>query len=290
MKKQILATLALTTIACSSQAAVLFSTGWDNPNSTGLDSVRSFNTNNSTYTVNTIAITGGGGNNPSPAGFWTVGNSTQVDLSTVSLIKTSGGTEVGAASGNDRLLKGSVFTTRTDFSYSDGAINSGIRYATNTGVWAPQLNSSSLSDARFNVLFEIKPTFEFNSWNIAFNYGTAQTNGAWDNNSAAQNGNADVEIYSIAGDGTISLSSLSFNATSLSGSGPLASLDATNMSTSLSSGNYLLSILLTGKTKTQRYTIDNLVVNASLVPEPTTWALLAGSLTALVVFRRRRVD
>lgn len=30
-------------------------------------------------------------------------------------------------------------------------------------------------------------------------------------------------------------------------------------------------------------------IKVSVVPEPSTWALLAGSLTALVVFRRRRL-
>jgi len=35
-----------------------------------------------------------------------------------------------------------------------------------------------------------------------------------------------------------------------------------------------------------RIALDNISVSA--VPEPTTWALLAGSLTTLVLFRRRR--
>lgn len=41
-----------------------------------------------------------------------------------------------------------------------------------------------------------------------------------------------------------------------------------------------------GNTNSTGYSIDNLQV--SVVPEPATWALLAGSLTAVMVFRRRR--
>ncbi len=289
-EKQILTLLAAIALAAgSSHAAVLFSTTWDSPTNTTTDEVRAYSSNTSSYAKQSIAITGNGSNNPSASGFWTVGKATQVDLSSVSLIKTSGGTEVGATSGDDRLLKGSVFTTLTDFSYTDGTINGGIRYATDSSsVWRPQANAAATNDIRFNVLFDINTGFSFDNWNIAFNYGTAATNGAWNNNTAAQNGTADVEIYSVAGDGTLSLTSLTFTGVSVAGAGPAVSLDADNMSTSLSSGNYLLSILLTGKTLGQRYTIDNLVVNAALVPEPTTWALLAGGLTALVIFRRRR--
>lgn len=264
----------------NTEAAVLFSTGWDNPTNTGTDSV--LITGNAT--AQGIAITGNGTNQPSPAGFWTVTDSAKVDLSSVTYI-TNGTNSVGAASGTDILRKGAVFTTATDFNYVIGASNSGIRYATNTGVWAPQMNATAVNDARFNVLFEIK-SGTYDSWNVQFNYGTAGTNGAWNANTAAQNGTADVDIYSVAGNGTLSLTGVAFNGVSLSGSGPLANLTATSLSQSLTSGNYLLSISLTGKTQAQRYTIDNLVVSA--VPEPATWALLAFSLTTVMVVRRRK--
>ncbi len=284
-------TLFVTLLALGhlTHGAVLFSTGWDNPTSTTVDGVRSYNTSTLAYAANSIAITGGGSNGASPANFWTVTNAAQVDLSSVSLVKASGGIEVGAASGNDGLFKGSVFTTLMDFSNNNGTLNSGIRYATGgtpTNFWAPQSNSSSVNNTRFNVLFEIKSGVSLSQWNIAFNYGTATTaTGVWDTNTATQNGTADVDIYSVAGDGTLSLSSLTFTGVSLSGSGPLASLNADSMAASLGSGNYLLSIALTGKTNTQRYTIDNLVVSA--IPEPGSFALVGIAFLSLLGLRRR---
>ncbi len=273
--------IAALAASLNSQAAVLFSTGWDSPTSTSNDAVLMNGTSRS------ASITGAGANAPSPAGFWTVTNAAQVDLSSATFI-TNGTNNVGATSGTDILRKGAVFTTGTDFAYDIGASNSTIRYATSTGVWAPQMNATAPNDARFNVLFEIGSGVSFDDWNVSFNYGTASTSLVWNSNTALQNGTADVDIYSVAGDGTLTLTGLTFTGTSIAGASPLASLDADNSATSLASGTYLLSISLTGKTLAQRYTIDNLVVSAVVVPEPATWALLAGSMTTLLVFRRRR--
>ena len=149
----------------------------------------------------------------------------------------------------------------------------------------PLFNASSANDGRFNVLFEIK-SGTYDSWSIQFNYGTASTGGIWTaNQTAVQNGTADVDIYSVAGNGALSLTPVTFTGVGLSGTGPLANLSATNFSQSLTSGNYLLSISLTGKTQVQRYTIDNLVVSA--VPEPGAWVLLAFGMTTVLVLRRR---
>jgi hypothetical protein len=37
----------------------------------------------------------------------------------------------------------------------------------------------------------------------------------------------------------------------------------------------------------QQLAFDDVSLNYTAIPEPTTWALLAGSLTVLTVFRRR---
>jgi hypothetical protein len=263
------------------QGAVLFSTGWDNPTGTGIDSV----------TVNSVsssvAITGAGSDTASPASFWTVADASKVDLSArtsfvaPASITGSAAVTYGAASGVGVLRKGAVVASQLNLVGAET-----IRYALTTGVWMPQLNATSSNNGQFNVLFEIKPgAGSYNAWEVAFNYGTASTTGAWNNNTAAANGTASAVIYAVnPSTGELS-SQLTFGSASIAGSGPLADLDASNMNTSLGEGTYLLSIVLTGKTSGQRYTIDNLSVSA-VVPEPASLALLG--LGAGVLVRRRR--
>lgn len=262
-------------------ADVIFSTDWDSPANSNRDSVSITGGG-----AQPIAITGGGDNQPSPAGFWTITDAAKVDLSDKTLIQYAASV-VGAASGNDILRKGAVFTTALDFQYTIGSANSQIRYAnTGTVIWRPQLNSGSVNDVRFNVLFEIKSGGPYSHWNVQFNYGTADTSGNWYNNTPALNGTADVEIYSVAADGTLSLTSVTFPDLTLPGAGPLYSQDAENMAAALGNGHYLLSIKLTGKTSSQRYTIDNLQVSA--IPEPVAANLIVLGAAALMACRRRR--
>jgi hypothetical protein len=269
------------------QAGVLFSTGWDNPTATGTDSVLIAGT------ARGIAITGGGSNLVSPSGFWTVTDATTVDLSSITSFTApasiTGTTDVvyGATSGSDILRKGAVFTTLNSFVDPAGT-GANIRYATNTGVWRPQFNVSSINNGYFNVLFEIKPGSDpLDNWTVSFNYGTAQTNGSWDNNTAAQNGTVTATIYRVNATTGVLESPFTFNTFNASGAGPLATLSATSATASLSAGNYLLSIQLsTAKTSGQRFTIDNLAVSAEFVPEPASLVLFGlGSL--LIGWRKR---
>ena len=57
-------------------------------------------------------------------------------------------------------------------------------------------------------------------------------------------------------------------------------------SSSLAAGDILNVTMARMQTSGQNIVLNGLQIVA--VPEPTTWALLAGSLTALVIFRRRR--
>jgi hypothetical protein len=269
--------------ACAglAQGAVLFSTTWDNPSSSSSDGVLV------NGTAANIAITGGGGNNPSPAGFWTVDDPTKVDLSSLNQFTApasiTGGSAVtyGATSGSDIFRKGAVFTSSLGFASPAQQ----IRYAITTGsVWRPQFNASGVNDGQFNVIFDITAAAgSLNGWELSFNYGTATTGGAWDNNTAAENGTASAIIYQVdTGTGELS-SALTFGSVNLSGAGPLATISATNPSSSLGAGTYVLAIRLTGKTKNQRYTIDNLTVSA--IPEPAIVSLLG--LGGLMLRRRR---
>lgn len=271
-----------TVCAGLAHGAVLFSTTWDNPTNTGLDGV---GVNGTSF--DSMAITGGGGNAPSPAGFWTVTDTSQVDLSSLTQFTApaslTGGSAVtyGAVSGADILRKGAVFTSSLNFALPAQQ----IRYGTSTGIWRPQFNFGGVNNGQFNVVFDIKPAAgSLNGWELSFKYGTAQVTGVWDNNTtAAQNGTASATIYQVdSGTGELS-SVLTFNSNSLAGAGPSVTIAATNPSTSLSAGTYVLAIRLTGKTKNQRYTIDDLTVSA--IPEPAVIGLLGvGGL----MLRRRR--
>ncbi len=73
--------------------------------------------------------------------------------------------------------------------------------------------------------------------------------------------------------------------------GTLGTADA-----SISGGDFAITCFNTRPDTANVFIFDELRIGESyadvtpytVIPEPTTWALLAGSLTALVVFRRRR--
>lgn len=78
----------------------------------------------------------------------------------------------------------------------------------------------------------------------------------------------------------------------LGGTGPLTMSStvggsATPDLNAITAVGYYLALDTTGASA-RNVRIEGLTINA--VPEPTTWALLAGSLTTLVIFRRRRRD
>ena len=108
----------------------------------------------------------------------------------------------------------------------------------------------------------------------------------------------------FAGAGSLQLdNSLGFNFTAATGAGnwDIASMTPTGTLTGVSiAGSYSAAFTetipgswdaTTGAGPTQldwNYKASTGVLSAVAVPEPTTWALLAGSLTTVMVFRRRR--
>lgn len=260
-------------LAGSAHAAVLFSTDFTNNTSTSNDGVAVAGTSR------TIAWTGGGGNAASPAGVWTVPDSTKADLYGLPNGSfTFGGVSYGNGTTNLGVFKGSIFMSGNS---TTTAFVDTINYS-NNATHVIRSNTSAINDTSFAVLFEVKAgAGSLDGWDLSYRYGTF--NSAWDNNTAAANGSTTASLYKMDGSNVMQLVG-SFNSVNLAGAGPTANL---SLSTSAqTAGIYLININMSGKTQTQRYSIDNLSLSA--VPEPTTWALLAGGLTALVIFRRRR--
>ncbi len=250
---------------------VVFSTGFNAFTNNGADAVK---VNGGSDT--NIAVTGAGSNNPSPAGYWTVADATAIDLAgraflQIPAVLTGGSafTYGDVSVANSQLKKGAVFTTRGDFTHTNGSVNAQIRYAASTSPHRGyvQLNSSGLHDVRFNVPFEIKPGAAPRAgWELSFRYGTGATSAdSWHNNSAAQNGSATAQVFAVdPATGLVATSpTLTFPSVNLAGAGPLATLSALDAGAALGPGHYLLSIHLHGKTRNERYTIDDLSVSAA---------------------------
>jgi hypothetical protein len=267
----------LKVLACSLLAATslpaaspVLSINFNGFTSNGVDAVRVNGADNS------IAVTGGGSNAASPATQWLVPSPAYLDTLGAARIVAPGGTVYGdAALANSQLKQGSVFTTRGDFTFISGTVNAAIRYATGTSPARGyvQVNSTALNDARFNTLFQIKPGAPFFSgWELGLRYGTGGTTvDGWHNNTAAQNGSVTAEIYSVdATTGTLSTAPVvTFTSASAAGAGPVVQL-AANGTAGLLPGAYLLSIRSSGKTITQRATIDDIVLSANAGPVEVT--------------------
>jgi hypothetical protein len=222
-----------------------------------------------------IAFTGGGSNQPSPAAWWSVANAAELDLAAPARLVFPASLTGGAAIAYGdsplaagRFKKGAVFTTRGDFTHTDGAVNALLRYGTASSPKRGyiQLNNGALRDSRFNLAFEIKPGAAPRlNWSVAFRYGTGNTSaGSWNTNTAAQNGAATAAIHAVdPATGAVSGSPvLGFGSVSLAGAGPLANLVALDPGAALGPGLYVLSIRLSGKTSSQRHTLDDLALSA----------------------------
>jgi hypothetical protein len=274
----------LTTVA---QADVLFSTGFTS-SSTTTDTIAF---NGTTTSVGQHGITGAGSN--ANANFWTVTDATKVDVGGANLV-TNGTNAWGNASGSsgDRIFKGELFATSTSF----GILNAGaqavrIPGSTNTAANAFQFNNSGNHDGYINMIFEVKSGNIFDNLSVGFKGGTASTAGVFDNNDAAQNGNYNVSLFNLDSNGLMGSEYKFYESPKAFGAGAGVAVTATasDAAHQITSGLYLLQIQLTGKTQTQRFTIDDLSFNGtaySAVPEPTS--ALAGLLIGSGLLRRRR--
>lgn len=190
---------------------------------------------------------------------------------------------------------GIMFTTMAGGAYSDGSNNAQVRLTStseadranfkfNTGTVGG--SAAAPGDvAVFNLLFTV--TGQLNNPAVSFRAGTIQTNGTWDNNTSANNGNFEVRLSPVilsGNNGTVNFNdaiSLGGVQSIGAGAGPLVSASSV---TSLSQGTYLMQIQLSGQSD-QRAAIDDL----TMVPEPSTYAALFGILAlGFVAWRRRK--
>ncbi len=177
-----------------------------------------------------------------------------------------------ASFANSQLKKGTIFTTRGDFTHALGTVTAVMRYGTATSPnrGYVQIGNASLHDARFNIPFEIKAGASPRSnWSLSFRYGTGGTTAhTWHTNTAAQNGSATAAIYAVdPATGVVATSpAVSFTSVNLAGAGPTAALSALDAGAALGPGSYVLSVRLSGKTLNQRYTFDDLAVSADSGP------------------------
>jgi hypothetical protein len=165
------------------------------------------------------------------------------------------------------------------------------RYQFNVSAVGTNTTSPPANRAVYNLLFEVGASGAglFDSINFSLCLGTAQTSGAWDNNTLAGNGDFNIRVsnVSVSGqNGTLGSQVAQTGALAIgAGAGPTVSTSL-NLGSPLAAGVYLLQIEHFNKTNNQRSSIGDFSMTA--VPEPSTWALLALGLTAMVVFRRRR--
>jgi hypothetical protein len=222
---------------------------------------------------------------------WTLGSPTVVDFEALTSV-TFGTFTWG--SGADTIKAGQMWLTLGGGDHIDGN-NSQIRH---TGATDPkiQFNSSTIGNSSlaaepdgigiFNLAFEVLPGQVIDDLTLSMRLGTGQTNGTWDNNTAAENGNYNVRIVNASN----TASGFSFYAANQAigaGAGPTVNaVDQT--STALTAGTYILQIQVSGKAKNQRYTLDDLSFSAT-VPEPASLGVAALAAGLLIGRRRRKV-
>jgi hypothetical protein len=143
--------------------------------------------------------------------------------------------------------------------------------------------------ALWNLVVELKDT-SLNQFNVSFRAGTAQTSGAWGNNTLANNGSYNIHLIPIlltGNNGVLDIGNrVSFNGSPVAigaGAGPSISDDLTH---SFSAGTYLLQVEFSGQGG-QRNTIDDLSFTAA-IPEPSTLMLTGLLALAGVIGLRRR--
>jgi hypothetical protein len=213
--------------------------------------------------------TGGGLALAAITGTLTMGDYTWSNIGAGVVLTTGDGGVWRSTQSADARTTGTSEADRANFQFNTGSIGGSA--------------AAPMDVAVFNLVFSVTTAF---SPEISFRAGTAQTNGTWDNNTAANNGDFEVRISPITlsdNNGTVNFA----NAVSVgsgeigAGAGPVVS---TSTIATINPGTYLLEIRLSGQGG-QRASIDDL----ALIPEPSTYAALIGLLAlGLVAWRRRR--
>jgi hypothetical protein len=199
------------------------------------------------------------------------------------------------------LASGQMFTTLAGGAYLDpsGTGANGAARATGTteldraniqfgagAVGNPNNDAVASRVGIFNLLFTVTGTFS--NPELTFRAGTATTNGTWHDNTAVQQGDVEVRISPVAISGnngvvdfseTVSIGGVQAIG---AGAGPIVTASGTQ---TFETGTYLLQIVFSNKTRNERAAIDDLTI----IPEPSTYAAIAGVLVlGLAAWRRRR--
>ncbi|MCD8483748.1 MAG: PEP-CTERM sorting domain-containing protein [Verrucomicrobia bacterium] len=170
---------------------------------------------------------------------------------------------------------GTTDPTRARIQFNAGTVGGTASAPADVAVW--------------NLIFEVGatgvPGFDF-----SFRAGTAQTNGAWDNNTAANNGSYNIRITPVNVTGSTGVaqtgSSVTLSASPIAiGAGAGPTLEPSWVQ-AFPAGVYLLQLEFTGQ-GSQRNSIGDFSMTA--IPEPSTYAALFGLLAlGFVAWRRRR--
>jgi hypothetical protein len=183
-------------------------------------------------------------------------------------------TGTGGAAGIISNLRatGTTDPTRARFQFNSTSVGAtGTAAPANVAVW--------------NLLFEVG-TGGIAGLDFSFRAGTAATSGAWDNNTAANNGNYNIRITPVTvtgGNGSAELAnSVSVSGAVGAGAGPTV---ISSYSSSLASGVYLVQLEFSSQA-TQRNALGDFQMTA--IPEPSTYAALLGLMVLGVVALRRR--
>lgn len=202
------------------------------------------------------------------------------------------------------ISAGRIFTTLAGGQYNDGTGGGGntsnIRA---TGTSDPtrariQVNDGDVGETGtlspadlsvWNLVVEFGGASNFEGLSFSFRAGTAQTSGAWDNNSIANNGNYNIRLtpVSVTGNnGVLGGSPITaFGTPQAIGAGAGPTMTPTWNTGSINPGVYLLQLEFSDQGG-QRSSLGDFSVTA--IPEPGILVLVGVAMGVLVVFRRRK--
>lgn len=213
---------------------------------------------------------------PAFTGALTMGNFTWSNLGSGLVFTTGDGGVWRSAAGTstDARTTGTSEADRANFQFNTGSVGGSA--------------ASPMDVAVFNLIFQVGTGSSFTDLTASFRAGTAQTSGAWDNNTVANNGDYAVIInpITIAGtNGTVDFGTSYSLGSGAIGAGAGPTVTAASTAHTLGEGTYLMQIRLSGQGG-QRAAIDDFSFVA--IPEPGTIVLVCIALGSLLIFRRRR--